>query len=519
MDSKQEYIEELKKIVGRENMTTSEPILEVYSMATPAEPSGIPNEWDLRPDVVVQAGSVDDIRNILSVANRYKVPVYPGASYISVYNDAVPLHGGILLLMDRMDNYWIDEQAEAITIEPGVTSGRLWKEVAPKGYMPPYTSLPAFTFLTGTLTQRGEPIFAKDAAVMKGTKQGPYGIEFVTGLEVVIPTGEIVRTGVLKLGDPMGQHESRYRIGGPDLTDLFLGSCGAFGVVTKLRMKLFPLPEGLLEEPYMDSQGNVAKPEEMGVVGFWSAAGAGNEIVMYGFEDLRSIISAMKQVDKELPHLPPPSAINWEKLMITSAPNPYPYEKPEDEPQYALILILEKDRKEDYTTVDTIIRENDGARLSDKYGKGYLTVGSVFSPHAGPIDGYEYRWRFGGGKTCHNSFIPPDRFVETMEKVLKKADEYGIKVAFHPSIKGARPIMMYPFDIEDPEETRQAQALEQEAIQIMLDAGGSFYRANYGVNKHQMPRTGMHYELLKQFKKILDPNNIMAPGQLAFPIA
>jgi glycolate oxidase len=177
------------------------------------------------PDVLVFATSTADVRAVLDVARRYRLPVVPVGARSGKSGGSLALHGGIALSLERMDRVLeISPEDLVARVEPGVVTGRFQEEVERRGlfYPPDPNSLELCTIGGNVAENAGGPRALK------------YGVtrEYVLGLEVVLPTGEVLRTG----------HRSIKGVAGYDLTALFVGSEGTLGIVTEITLKLLPRP-------------------------------------------------------------------------------------------------------------------------------------------------------------------------------------------------------------------------------------------------------------------------------------
>jgi glycolate oxidase len=177
------------------------------------------------PDVLVFAKSAAEVSAVLGIARRHRLPVTPVGARSGKSGGSLPLHGGIALSLERMDRILeISPEDLVARVEPGVITGRLQEEVEKLGlfYPPDPNSLEMCTIGGNVAENAGGPRALK------------YGVtrEWVLGLEVVLPTGEIVRTG----------RRSIKGVAGYDLTALFVGSEGTLGIVTEITLKLVPRP-------------------------------------------------------------------------------------------------------------------------------------------------------------------------------------------------------------------------------------------------------------------------------------
>ncbi len=218
---------ELCDIVGPENVSSNTADRLGHSI----DFYWIPEMWHDRrgsnpqPDFVVHAGSADEVARVLRVANHYKIPVTPWGGGSGSQGGALPMYRGIALDMKRMNRVLeIDTESLTVTCETGIIAQHLEWALEKKGYstMNQPGSINCAT-IGGLLAHRGTGVLS--------TKYGKME-DMVMSLEVVTPTGEVINTL------PVPRHAS-----GPDLTQLFLGSEGTLGVITKVTLKIHPLPE------------------------------------------------------------------------------------------------------------------------------------------------------------------------------------------------------------------------------------------------------------------------------------
>ncbi len=218
---------ELVEIVGEEYVSTSESDKLVYS----TDWAWMPQMWLDRgkplttPDYIVHPGSAQDISEIMDIANKYRLPVVPWGGGSGSQGAAMPIFGGILIDMKRMNKLIeIDEKSLTVTAQAGIIIEQLEWAVNEKNLMfPHYAASSNCATLGGALAPRGT-----------GTISTKYGKaeDMVLSMEVVLPTGEIIHT------PPVPQHAA-----GPDWFRLFLGAEGTFGIITEATMRLDYLPE------------------------------------------------------------------------------------------------------------------------------------------------------------------------------------------------------------------------------------------------------------------------------------
>lgn len=214
-----DHISLLREIVGEAYVMLDEESLKNY---------GHDETEDLLylPEVVVRPRTTEEISAILKLCNREKIPVTPRGAGTGLSGGALPHLGGVLLSTDRMNSIlFIDERNLQVTTEPGVITEILQNEVKAKGlFYPPDPSSRGSCFIGGNIAENSG-----------GPKAVKYGVvkDYVINLQVVLPTGEIIWTGANVLKNSTGYN----------LTQLMVGSEGTLGIVSKIVLKLIPLPK------------------------------------------------------------------------------------------------------------------------------------------------------------------------------------------------------------------------------------------------------------------------------------
>jgi glycolate oxidase len=213
-----ETVRQLAQIVGGDNVLIDPEALEAYSQD---------ETEDLRfsPDVVLKPTSSLQIADVMRVAEKENIPVTPRAGGTGLSGGALPVFGGIVLSLEKLNRILnIDTQNLQAVVEPGVITQKFQEEVEALGlYYPPDPASRGSSHLGGNLAEcAGGPHAVK------------YGVtkDYILGLEAVCPNGEIIRTGgpVLK------------NVSGYNLTQLLIGSEGTLAIITKIILRLIPLP-------------------------------------------------------------------------------------------------------------------------------------------------------------------------------------------------------------------------------------------------------------------------------------
>jgi len=213
-----EHLQQLKNIVGEQYVFADEETLRNYGHDET-------EQLLFPPEVVVKPRTAEEISKIMRLCNEHKIPVTPRGAGTGLSGGAIPHLGGVLLSMERLNSIiTIDERNLQVTTEPGVITEVLQNAVKEKGlFYPPDPSSRGSCFIGGNIAENSG-----------GPKAVKYGVvkDYVLNLEVVLPTGDIIWTGANVLKNSTGYN----------LTQLMVGSEGTLGIVTKIVLKLIPLP-------------------------------------------------------------------------------------------------------------------------------------------------------------------------------------------------------------------------------------------------------------------------------------
>ncbi|NLO14541.1 MAG: FAD-binding oxidoreductase, partial [Clostridiales bacterium] len=217
----QDVVKELEAIVGLRNVFTDEERMQPYSHdETPAD------QYGHMPAVVVTPSSAEQVACIVQLAIKHLIPVTPRGAGSGLSGGAIPVYGGILLSVEKMNKVLeIDYANMMIVVEPGLVTNEINNLVAEHGlFFAGYPMSLESCFVGGNI--------AENAGGGKAVKYGVTG-QYVMGLEMVTPEGEIVMLGGKNVKDVTGY----------DLKKLIVGSEGTLGIITKAIIKLSPLPK------------------------------------------------------------------------------------------------------------------------------------------------------------------------------------------------------------------------------------------------------------------------------------
>jgi glycolate oxidase len=214
-----QHIEAFRKIVGENYVFVDEESLETYAHDET-------ENLHYPPEAVIKPRTAEEISAIMKICNKERIPVTPRGGGTGLSGGALAHLGGVVLSLERMNAIIeIDERNLQVTTEPGVITEVLQDAVKEKKlFYPPDPSSRGSCFIGGNIAENSG-----------GPKAVKYGVvkDYVLNLEMVLPNGEIIWTGANVLKNSTGYN----------LTQLVVGSEGTLGIVTKIVLRLIPLPQ------------------------------------------------------------------------------------------------------------------------------------------------------------------------------------------------------------------------------------------------------------------------------------
>ena len=260
----------LEAIVGKDNVSSLKEDLDKHAIdESPLEPHP--------PTLVVTPANTMEVQGVLRLANSQLVPVTPQGCRTGLSGASHPIHGGIALSLEGMNKIIeIDEDNLMATVEPGVLINDIHEATEKLGlYYPPDPGQESGSIGGNISTNAG------------GMRAMKYGVtrDFVNGLEVVLPSGEVIQVGGKNVKDSTGY----------SLIDLIIGSEGTLGVVTKAILRLIPKPKltSLIYAPFTSTMDAVKAVREI----------IKQKIVPFGLEYMpqHAVLMAEKHTGRKLP--------------------------------------------------------------------------------------------------------------------------------------------------------------------------------------------------------------------------
>ncbi len=458
-------LRELEKIVGKGYVSDGMEERYYYSSDPSAEPPSL-------PEFVVMPGSVEEVQEIVRLANRERMPITPRLGGLTLSGLAIPFGGGILMDLKRMNRILeVNEESMYAVIECGVTTGELktyLEENHPDLWACIPHAPPSVSVVANILIHGGGQVSLR------------YGLnsDMVTGMEVVLPTGELLRTGVCAVANSWF---SRYCL--PDFTGLFIGWFGATGIVTKAGIHLWPKPKI-------------------------------RDVVFYRIPEVEDMVKLIMKIARS----DVADDIYANSWTGTSLKRYYTPEKPEGMPEIYLDVLISGDTEDEIEfkkrVVERIVKEarGEGLEIEDYSPREDLKVAMLMIPQPLPF----MDMRLGGGAEYLGCYIPIEKTAEAYWEGVKIAKKYGFQYLhlIRPFKNGHLVAIMYvfPFIQKNPEEVGRVREMLVELCRLALRLGGIPWKPSPTLQKVVLENADPSFKsFMKQIKELLDPNGIMAP--------
>jgi glycolate oxidase len=449
-------IKQLKNIIGPDNLYTSPEALVVYSYDATQQES--------MPWAVARPATTLEIAQIVTLANRERFPVIPRGAGTGMSGGSVPFSGGVVLSLERMNRIIeIDESDLVGVVEPGVVTGDFQREVESRGlFYPPDPASHQFCTMGGNV--------AECAGGLRAIK---YGVtkDYVLGLEVVLPTGEIIQTGARTIKSVVGY----------DLTKLIVGSEGTLGIAGKIMVKLLPLPESVRTLsaffPAVDAAALAA------------SAIIANRILPRALEFVdRAALRAVENYLKE------DISGGAEAMLLVEVDGSV--ESSERE------IIRAQDIMIRSGATRTVRAENDAER--EQIWKARRSISPAL-------------YTLKPKKLNEDIVVPRSKIPDILRAITEIGDRYGLLIS---NFGHAGDGNIHTNIMIDPADLHKAEAAVQDIFKETLRLGGSI-SGEHGIGLSKKAYITMELgpnaiDVMKKIKQTLDPNNILNPGKI-FP--
>jgi glycolate oxidase subunit GlcD len=448
-----ELVRRLVEMSGRENVIVAGPAMEVYGRDMA--------DFEAKPAVVVRPGSEGEVAEIVKLAKELKLPILPRGAGSSLTGSAV-LEGAIVLDMRRMDKVVkVDTVNWYVQVQPGITLEDLNRRLFEFGFFfPPDPASSRVTTVGGAIAQGSGGLRCVRFGTMK---------DWVIALRVVLANGKATR-----FGEPLAKNRAGY-----DLVHLLVGSEGTLGVVTEAWLKIAPLQAGKTRRFLVTFDS-------------WEAAG--------------DVIKRLRS-SRVLPHIF--EFLDRENIQAVNGKLGTSYE----EAEATLLVDVEPGeaglaegifRDCGAGTVRLARDEAEAASFYEARTMAYLALKDLSS-----------------GIQVEDVTVPIERLGEFLKFVKQVSSEYGVRMPTngHAGDGNVHPVVL--FDKSDPK-SRAAAGLAYEVLcRKAIEMGGSITGEHgIGSQKAKLLREqlvahdgGEALVLMKEIKKVFDPDGIMNPGK------
>jgi glycolate oxidase len=419
------------------------------------------------PDVVVQPVTTEEVARLVKWANRNRVPITPRGHSTCLSGGPLPVQGGIVVDMSKMNQKLvIDEEDLVAIVSPGVLTAQIHKAAEAKGLMyPPDPSSSGVCTIGGNL--------AENSGGPRGLK---YGVtkDYVIGLEVVTPQGEVIRTGGRTVKNVTGY----------DLTKLIVGSEGTLGIITEAILRLIPKPPA-------------------------------SETLMAVFDDL---VDSGRAITKVLTSGILPSKLElMDQASITAVDNYEPCGLPTDAEAILLIEVDGHPRavEEEILAVRDICKQA-GARevrmaQNERERQELWKARKLVSPAIAKIK---------PTKISEDATVPRSKIPEMFQRLKEIRAKYNIDLVVfgHAGDGNLHPNIIA--DKRNKEEMRRVEQAVAEIFAAALELGGTL-SGEHGIGTMKAPFMedelgAVGLDMMRRIKQAWDPHNIMNPGKI-FP--
>jgi glycolate oxidase len=420
-------------------------------------------------DILIKPASVGEISRIVMICNKFRIPITPRGGGSGVTGGALPVNGGVVLSTERLNNILeINKTDNYIIAECGVITDDLRAFVEANGlFLPVYPSSSAYSFTGGNV--------AENAGSISSCKFGTTS-QYILNLEVVLPNGDIIWTGA----------NVSKNVSGLNITQLFVGSEGILGIITKIVYKLITKP----------------KHEVMLLAGFISLESACNAVIAIKQSRIKPAaveLTCSNAIDLAREYLGEEMLLKGKDItthLLISVQEDY-------EP--ALNNSLEELNSiiAQYTDENILVAASD----SEKYRitKLRFNIGNAMT-----MDGRKYR--------DIDACVPLSFLYDYIKKVELIAASNRIKmVCFGHALDGNLHTMLIFDDGRSADDNNTKNAI-LEIYKYIVSIGGVI-SGEHGIGMIQkefmkIQHSEPHMKLLREIKRLMDPNNIMNPGKL-----
>jgi len=456
---KESFIKELAKIVGKENVLSSKRDLLAYSYDA--------TQQQEMPEVIVFTRSTAEISAVVKAAHQERMPVVPRAAGTGISGGTVPIRGGIVLELSRMNRILDLDTADRRAIaEAGVVNLDLQDALAPLGFIyPPDPASQKSSTLGGNVGENaGGPLCFR------------YGVtsKYVCGMEVVLPNGEVVDFGGSVEDTP-----------GYDLRGLLIGSEGTLGIATKLVLHIVPKPEAAQTMLAIFDNIEDANQAVSDIIGAGIVPGA-----------LEVMDKTMCGAIEQSTHAGYPT--DAEGVLLIQV--------------MGLADSLDRQVKD----ISELCRRNKVREL--RLAQTAAETDAIWKGRKGAFGAVA---RICPPYLVNDGTVPRNKLVPAMHKVKEISEKYHLLIAnvYHAGDGNLHPLILY--DNTNPEESAAAKKAGEEILDTCIALGGTI-SGEHGIGVQKLDAMYRMFSpadlaTMRKVKQVFDPDNVLNPGKLIPP--
>lgn len=442
----------LTNIVGEDFVSNHQEELYIYSRDSGAQPPR-------KVDYVAMPKTVEEVQQVVMLANKEKIPITPMGGGFTTSALTVPVRGGIVLDMKRMDRIIeVNEKSKYAVVEAGVTQGAL-KSYLEKNHPNLQHSTPE---APPSVTVVGNAIIFGHGHL---TPMHGVSSNMINGMEVVLPTGETCKIGSCSISPYWFTRGPL-----PDLAGLFIGWFGTTGIVTKISIQLFPKPKL-------------------------------RDVLVFSTDDPDSLPDVIFELFQ---------AEIAENFFIIAQ------DKPDWMFGHIYIVILITGNSE----AEFQLKKGQLTRMFDERVKLMEETPPAFERRfleVPPFAATAADFAKGGGFEYVGGILPIEKIPEAWRRGWEIARRYKAVFSLgHQVLDCGHSIMFglnYSFNRANAEDIEMVRKAIDESDKMILELGGILWKTELPGQKLMMERmTPNTLELMRRVKKLLDPNGIMNPG-------
>jgi D-lactate dehydrogenase (cytochrome) len=414
-------------------------------------------------EAVVFPETNEEVSKILRLCNEHKIPVVPFGTGTSLEGNVVGNEKGITICLEKMNKILsVNVEDFDCRVQACVTKEQLNEYLREDGVFFPID--PGANAALGGMASTSA----------SGTMAVKYGTmkTVISGLTVVLPNGDIIKTG----------GRTKKTSAGYNLTNLFIGSEGTLGIITEVHLRLSPIPESIMSAvchfPVLENAVQTAQ-----------------QVIQYGIP-----IARIEMLNKDQMGI----SINYSKLKDIQAVPTLFFE----------FHGSESSNNENIKIVEEISKDNSGS--SFKWAKDLEERNKIWKARWDVY--YSVKALINNGRVYSTDVcVPISKITECVNFAEKQAKKFGIRAPMVGHMGDGNFHVILPFDPENKESYKKIRAFNDTLIRKALELNGTI-TGEHGVGLHKkeylLEQHPDNIPVMKSIKRTLDPNNIMNPGKI-----